>query len=476
MLENIEPKSVFRYFEEISHIPRGSYNEDAIRDYLITFADDRGLECHKDNAGNVIIIKEATSGYENKEPIILQGHMDMVCDKDADIKKDMEREGIDLEIVDGYVTAKGTTLGGDDGIALAYGLAILDSNKIKHPRLEVIFTVCEEVGMDGARGLDTSYIRGKKLINIDSEEEGVLTVGCAGGGRISVNLSVKREECNYSHVFLSVSGLLGGHSGSDINLGRASSYSLLVRIYKAIYEKMDMRFVEFSTGNLINVISNSAVAEIAVANAGDCIRIIEELTDEIKEEYKETDSKITIKVEEKESGMMPLTQEDTIKVSTILASMPQGVTRMSDDFEDAVETSINWGVCEVKNDVLVMKGLVRSQLDDRAYELLNRVSWIAKGNGAKAEIDSNYPAWQYNKESVLCSRMCSIYKELFDKEEKIEVIHAGLECGFFVDKIEGLDAVSMGPDILDIHTSNERLDIESVGRTWDFLLRVLEES
>lgn len=476
MLENISPKEVFVFFEEISRIPRGSYNEEAIGDYLVTFAKDRGLECHKDNAGNVIIIKEATSGYENKEPIILQGHMDMVCEKDHGIDKDMTKEGLGLEVVDGYVTAIGTTLGGDDGIALAYGLAILDSSKIKHPRLEVIFTVSEEVGMDGARGLDTSYITGKKLINIDSEEEGVLTVGCAGGGRISVNLSVKREECEYDHILISVSGLLGGHSGSDINLGRASSYSLLVRIYKAIYEKMDMRFVDFQTGSLINVISNSAVTELAVADVNECKQIIEKLSYEIKEEYQESDSNITIKVQEKESDKMPLTQEDTIKVSTILASMPQGVTRMSEDFEGAVETSINWGVCEIENDELVMKGLVRSQIDDRTYELLNRVSWIAKGNGAKAEIDSNYPAWQFNKESKLSNKMCSIYKEMFSKEEKIEVIHAGLECGFFIDKIEGLDAVSMGPDILDIHTTNERLDIESVKRTWDFLLRVLEEA
>lgn len=476
MLENLRPKEVFTFFEEISHIPRGSYNEEAIGDYLITFAKERGLECHKDNAGNVIIIKEATSGYENKEPIILQGHMDMVCEIDADVDKDMTKEGLDLEIVDGYVTAKGTTLGGDDGIAVAYALAILDSNVIKHPKLEVIFTVSEEVGMDGARGLDTSYITGKKLINIDSEEEGVLTVGCAGGGRISVNLPVNREECSYNHILVSVSGLLGGHSGSDINLGRASSYSLLVRIYKAIYEKMDMRFVSFKTGSLINVISNSAVVELAVANVNECTKIIEKLWEDIKREYQEKDSNIIIKVQEKESNIMPLTEEDTIKVSTILDSMPQGVTRMSEDFEGAVETSINWGVCEIESDVLSMKGLVRSQIDDRAYELLNRVSWIAKGNGAKAEIDSNYPAWQFNKKSDLRSKMCSIYKEMFNKEEKIEVIHAGLECGFFVDKIKGLDAVSMGPNILDIHTTNERLDIESVSRTWDFILRVLEEA
>lgn len=475
MLENLSPKEVFYYFEEISKIPRGSYNEKGISDYLVSFAQKRNLECHRDEINNVIIVKEATKGYEDREPVILQGHMDMVCEKDAGVTKDMLTEGLDLEIVDCYVTAKGTTLGGDDGIAIAYALAILDSDSISHPRLEVICTVSEEVGMDGARKLDASCITGKRLINIDSEEEGSLIAGCAGGGRISVNLDIKREECEYRQILVGISGLLGGHSGGDINLGRASAYSLIVRIIRALYEKMDIRLVSITTGNLINVISNSGSLKMAVSDVEESISIINNLTEDIKKEYEGVDDNILVSVEEVNADSNPLNEAYTIKVSSILTAMPQGVSRMSKELKGIVETSINWGVCNLNDDSLTMKGLVRSEIDDRAYELLNRVSWVAKGNGARTEIDSTYPAWQYNKNSPLRDKMCDIYKEMFHKELKVEVLHVGLECGFLLDKIKGVDAIAMGPDILDIHTSKERMDIASVERTWNFLLKVLEE-
>ena len=475
MLEQLQPEGVFRYFEEISSIPRGSYNEKKISDYLVSFAKSRCLEHYQDEIGNVIIIKEASAGYEDKEPVILQGHMDMVCEKEEGCNKDMELEGLDLEIVDGFVTAKGTTLGGDDGIALAYALALLDSDEYKHPRLECVFTVSEEVGMDGAQNIDLSMLRGKRLINIDSEEEGTMIAGCAGGGRIGVDLSVSREKCEYNHVLIRISGLLGGHSGGDINLGRASAFSLAVRIITKIYKKMDIRLVSISMGKLINVIANSAKIELAVADIELCKSIVEEESSEIKSEYNKTDKGIVVSVEDVDGTTLPLTEDDTVKVTTIISSMPQGVQRMSEDIEGEVETSINWGVCDLLNDNLSMKGLARSQIDDRTYELLNRVSWLAKGNGASAKIDSNYPAWRYAENSYLRDKMCDIYKDMFHKELVVGVFHVGLECGFLLDKLKGADAVSIGPDIIDIHTPNEKMDIESVGRMWDYLLRVLEE-
>lgn len=476
MISDIEPKAVFRYFEEISKIPRGSYNEKEISDYLVRFAKERGLEVYQDEFCNVVIIKEASKGQQEREPIILQGHMDMVCEKEEGCNKDMSKEGLDLEVVDGFLTAKGTTLGGDDGIFVAYALAILEADNINHPRLECIFTASEEVGMDGAKGLDTSMLKGKKLINIDSEEEGVLIAGCAGGGRISIELDVEREACKYAHVLIKISGLLGGHSGGDIHLNRASSFSLAVKIISEIYKKMDIRIIGIETGKLINVISNSAKVELAVADVAECKAIVERVFDEIKSEYKETDKDISISVEEISSTLAPLSENDTVKVATILTSMPQGVRRMCEDMEDVVETSINWGVCDLLNDKLIMKGLVRSQVDDRAYELLNRVSWIAKGNGALTRIDSSYPAWRYMEDSPFRDKICDIFADMYGRKLEVGVFHVGLECGFLLDKIKGAEAVSIGPDIIDIHTPNERMDIESVKRMWKFLLCVLEKA
>lgn len=476
MPESIEPKEVFHYFEEISKIPRGSYNEKMISDYLVSFAKKRDLEVHQDKLNNVIIIKEATEGFEDKDGFIIQGHMDMVCEKDEDISKDMTKEGIDLDIVDGFVTAKGTTLGGDDGIAIAYALALLDSDSINHPRIEVVCTVSEEVGMEGANGIDLSFLQGKKLLNIDYETEGLLIAGCAGGGRIDVDLKVDRMKCEYAHVLINIDGLLGGHSGDDINKGRASSFTLMVRIIKSIYEQMDLRIVSFKTGKLTNVISKSCTLELAVSDVTKCKEIVSAVISEIKNEYSDTDRDIHITIDETDNNTFPLSEDSTIKVSTIISSMPQGVKRMSERFEGEVETSINWGVCELSDEEFRMEGLVRSELDDRAYELLGRVKWIAKGNGATSEVVSPYPAWQFKPDSILRDKMCSIYKEMFDKEFEVKVVHAGLECGFLVDKIKGVDAVSFGPDILDIHTPRERMDIESVRRIWEFLLRVLEEA
>lgn len=476
VLKNIEPKAVFKYFEEISQIPRGSYNEKGISDYLVRFAKERGLEVYQDEFCNVVIIKEASKGQQEREPIILQGHMDMVCEKEEGCNKDMELEGVDLEIVGGFVTAKGTTLGGDDGIALAYALALLDSDEYKHPSLECVFTVSEEVGMDGAQNIDLSMLRGKRLINIDSEEEGTMIAGCAGGGRIGVDLKVTREKCAYNHVLIRISGLLGGHSGGDINLGRASAFSLAVRIITKIYKKMDIRLVSISMGKLINVIANSARIELAVADVELCKSIVAKEAEEIKSEYSKTDKGIVVSVEDVDGTTLPLTEDDTVKVTTIISSMPQGVQRMSEDIEGEVETSINWGVCDLLNDNLSMKGLARSQIDDRTYELLNRVSWIAKGNGASAKIDSNYPAWKYMENSPFRDRICHIFKDMYGKELEVGVFHVGLECGFLLDKLKGAEAVSIGPDIIDIHTPNEKMDIASVKRVWEFLLNVLKEA
>ncbi|MCR4611194.1 MAG: aminoacyl-histidine dipeptidase [Lachnospiraceae bacterium] len=480
MLENLYPNEVFKYFEEISNIPRGTYNEKAISDYLVAFAKERNLEVYQDDLYNVIIFKEASTGYEDREPIILQGHMDMVCEQDSDVNKDMATEPIELEIVDGFVTAKGTTLGGDDGVFVAYALAVLDSDSVKHPRLEVVFTASEEDGMDGASGIDLSMLQGRRLLNIDNEEEGLITVGCAGGCRLNITLPVLRKMCNYDLLEINISGLLGGHSGCDINKGRLSAYTALDRLIRKLANGVDVRLVEFKTGNKINVISNSARLLIAVSDVKKCNELLDEFIKEIDTEYAGIEKDINIECatvqENGDSKLTPLTKESTDNVISLLSSVHQGIYRMSSDMEGAVDTSINCGVCTLSEKELSMNVLVRSQVDSSADDLIDRVRWVANGQGAKCEILDRYPAWQYVRTSPLRDKMVDIYGEMFGVEAKVEITHAGLECGFIAEKIKGIDAVAFGPDVKDIHTTKERLDIESAGRMWDYLIRILEEA
>lgn len=481
VLEGIKPKEVFHFFEDLTRIPRPSYHEKAVSDYLVNFAKERHLEVHQDPLFNVIIIKEASEGYENAEPIILQGHMDMVCEKDPGVKKDMEKEGLDLVVSDGYVRAAGTTLGADDGIAIAYALALLDSKTIRHPRLEFVCTVSEEVGMDGAKAIDLSPLRGHVLLNLDSEEEGIVLAGCAGGGRANVTLPVNRCASSWERVQLHVGGLIGGHSGSEINRGRASSVSLLARALRSLSGATGLRLVSMQNGTKDNAISRDGRAVLAVQDMAAFRGKLAEIEREIRAEYRIADPDIRLTAESPEetagvpAGADPLDAESTKAVIRLMSILPQGVQRMSDEVKDLVETSLNWGVGTLGPDAYQTSAAVRSSVNTAKDALFEQIRWTAESVGASLDITGEYPAWEWVEHSKLREKMARIYRRLFGKELVIEAIHAGVECGLLADKIPNMDAVSMGPDILDIHTPKERLSIASVQRTWEFLKRIIEE-
>ena len=493
VLENIEPKAVFHFFEDLTQIPRPSYHEKAVSDYLVKFAKDRGLEAYQDKLYNVIIIKEASEGYENEEPIILQGHMDMVCEKDPGVTKDMEKEGLDLEVDGDYIRAKGTTLGGDDGIAVAYALALLDSKTLRHPRLEFICTVSEEVGMDGAHAIDLSPIKGHILLNMDSENEGVVLAGCAGGGCATVTLPVIREPFDGKIMHIHVNGLIGGHSGAEINKGRASSVELEGRILRALSDVSEIRLIACVNGNKDNAISRDGHLLLAVRDEAAVLKKLQEVETAVRAEYSVVDPDIRFTAEDAEkfpavtdgkaeaeaaaktpAAWLPLTAEDTKRVISLLTELPQGIQRMDDNIPGMVETSLNWGVATLDGGRFMMRAAVRSSVSTAKDALFEKLAWIAESCGASMDISGEYPAWEWVDKSVLRDKMARIYREMFGKDLVIETIHAGVECGLLSEKIPGMDAVSMGPNIIDIHTPREHLSISSVQRMWDFIVRIIE--
>ena len=483
VLENLEPKEVFRFFEELSEIPRPSYKEKAVSDYLVAFAKERGLEYYQDELWNVIIIKEASEGYEDQEPVILQGHMDMVCEKLPGVEKDMDKEGLDLVVEGDFVRAKGTTLGGDDGIAVAYALALLDSDTLKHPRLEFVCTVSEEVGMEGAQAIDCTPLKGHRLLNMDSEEEGTVLASCAGGGAAEVKLPVAREESSWEKVLVHVHGLKGGHSGAEINKGRAASQDLMGRILRGAAKKTALRLIAFENGTKDNAISREGRLALAVEDKAAFLAALSEIEAEVCAEYVAVDSDIHFDASEADgtslpagvaASCVPLDEASTKRVIALLSSLPQGVQRMSDNVEGLVETSLNWGIATLSEKELVMRAAVRSSVKAAKVNLCDRISWIAAESGASYKLSGEYPAWEWVRESKLREKMSSIYRDMFGKELQIEAIHAGVECGLLAEKIENMDAISMGPDILDIHTPAERLSISSTQRMYDLIVRIIE--
>lgn len=485
VLENIEPKSVFRFFEDLTEIPRPSYHEKAVSDYLVQFAKDRGLEVYQDKLYNVIIIKEASEGYENEEPVILQGHMDMVCEKDPGVTKDMEKEGLDLEVDGDYIRARGTTLGGDDGIAVAYALALLDSETLRHPRLEFICTVSEEVGMEGAHAIDLSPIKGHILLNMDSENEGVVLAGCAGGGCATVTLPVTREAFDGKIMHIHVKGLIGGHSGAEINKGRASSVELEGRILRGLSSVSEIRLIACVNGNKDNAISRDGHLLLAVRDEAAALQKLQEMESAVRAEYSVADPDIRFTAEnarefpevfsgDTPSAWNPLTAEDTKRVISLFTELPQGIQRMDDNIPGMVETSLNWGVATLNSEKLTMRAAVRSSVGTAKDALFEKLTWIAENCGASMDISGEYPAWEWVDKSVLRDKMARIYREMFGKDLVIQTIHAGVECGLLSEKIPDMDAVSMGPDILDIHTPREHLSISSVQRMWNFIVRIIE--
>ncbi len=477
VLGHLQPDKVFYFFEEICKIPHGSGNIDKISDYLVDFAKERNLEYYQDSMKNVIIIKEASKGYEKKDPIMLQGHMDMVAVKKPDSLIDMTTQGLELMVEGDTIYAKDTSLGGDDGIAVAYELALLDADRIPHPRLECIFTVDEEVGLNGAAAIDLSVCKARRMLNLDSEEEGIFLTGCAGGMRVDSRLPLKKEKKDGVLCEVTIGGLTGGHSGAEIHKGRANSNVLMGRFLVHAGKKVNMNLVAIEGGLADNAIPRETKMQIVVSDMEGLEAQVRAFDRMLKQEYATKDSGIYAKVAVKEVGQFEtVTEEDTKKAGSLIFLLPSGVQAMSGDVEGLVETSLNLGQLSVKEKCLSLGFSVRSSIESAKYMLEEKIYTLTESMGGSCKSTGDYPGWAYRVESPLRDKMQKIYEELFHKAPKIEAIHAGLECGFFLGKIPELDCVSIGPDMKNIHTTEETMSISSVKRTWEFILKILEEA
>lgn len=477
VLSGLKPEKVFYYFEELCKIPHGSYHTKQISDYLVQFAKDRNLECSQDDSNNVVIRKAASAGYEDAPVVILQGHCDMVCEKTADSTHDFEKDGLDLMIEGDYVTANGTTLGGDDGIAVAYAMAILDDDTLKHPALEVVITTDEEVGLLGAKALDCSQLKGKYLINMDSEEEGYLWVSCAGGLSAITTIPVRYQEVSGEKYELVISGLNGGHSGAEIDKNRANSNKLIGQALFTLEQDIPFYLTALEGGTKDNAITRlSKAVFVADKEAEEAIfAAAEKLQNDWRAEYTGTDEGITVTVKKLgETTEKALDQVSQEKIIFFLVQVPYGIQKMSGSIEGLVETSINPGILMLNEEECKIISSVRSSIDSAKDALTAKVCYLSEFLGGDCVTEGDYPAWEYRKESKLRDIMVDSYKELFGDGPEVKAIHAGLECGLFYEKIEGLDAVSFGPTMKDIHTTEEVLSISSTTRMWDYLVKVLE--
>ena len=476
VLDQLKPQKVFQLFEEMCAIPHGSRNTKAISDWCVEFAKARNLEYHQDQANNVIIIQEASAGYEHAAPIILQGHLDMVCEKEADCTKDMEKDGLDLMIDGDLVRAVGTTLGADDGIAVAMALAILDDTSLPHPRLEVLLTTDEEIGMLGAADLDVTPLQGRQLLNLDCEEEGVFTVSCAGGGRACCAVSVDRAAFDGAAVKVQVSGLAGGHSGMEIDKGRGNAAILVGRLLRAMGAVTEIRLVSAGGGMKDNVIPTAAEAVVVAADAVAAKAAAEALAAAIKNEYAATEATMEIVIADAVADALPLDAASTSKALCLLLCTPNGVQEMSQDIKGLVQTSLNLGILKLDETTFSVTFCVRSAVATQKEMLFDRLHCLTEQLGGTVEITGTYPAWEYRRESALRDRMTEVFRAQFGKEPRIEAVHGGLECGLLCGKLPDLDCVSTGPDLANVHTPREQMSISSVQRMWEFVLEVLKQS
>ena len=466
VLEGLQPAAAFGFFETLCAIPHGSRDTKAISDYCVRFAQERGLSWQQDASNNVIIRKPASPGYEDHPTVILQGHLDMVCEKDADCDIDFSKDGLRLRHDDTYIFADGTTLGGDDGIAVAYALAVLDSSELKHPPLEAVFTVDEEIGMLGAAALDMSGLQGRVLLNIDSEDEGILTVSCAGGATSCLTVPVKRVPVQGNAWRVGVRGLTGGHSGVEINKGRANANKVLA----AALQGLPVTLCSIAGGSKDNAIPRASEA-VVVSEADDFAALF--AANAAKAALPETEQHAEFYCEPAEAGEMLAESE---AVLGLLNAVPNGVQAMSSDIPGLVQTSLNLGIMYTDEDRQVLRASIRSSVATQKKAVLDQLICLTEQLGGTTEAEGDYPGWEYMPQSPLRERMVEVYQEQYGKEPTIKAMHAGVECGLFSEKLPGLDCVSFGPDLSDIHTPRERMHIASVQRTWELVKEVLKRS
>lgn len=477
-ISELEPKNVFKFFEEISKIPHGSGNTSKLIEYCCDFAQKRNLKFVTDLSGNVIIYKPATKGYENCQTVILQGHLDMVAEKTPDCKINMDKEPIILCHDNEYIWADKTTLGGDDGIAIAYMLAILDSNNISHPPIEALFTNDEEIGLLGVRDLNTDLLKGKRLINIDSEEEGILTVSCAGGVRAYCELPLEYvfTKDNESALKIKISGLQGGHSGVDINKHRKNAHILMGRLLQHIARTQDFTISNLFGGNKTNVIPQTATATICTesSNIAQIMNSVKNFENILKEELFSNEPNIKIDYSICSTPLEHTTEDSTRKIIFTLQQIPNGILAMSPDVPNMVQTSLNMGELSIENKTLKMGYLIRSNASTGKQLAVQKLHSFIDYLYGSVEFKSDYPAWEYRAQSPLRDIMIKAYDEVYADHPQIDSIHAGLECGILSGKMPDVDMVSFGPTIKNVHTPNEKMEIASVLRCWKYLVATLK--
>lgn len=478
ILENLQPEKVFYYFEEISNIPRGSGNEKAISDYMVAFAKGLNLEVKQDEVNNIYIRKPATPGYENAPTVILQGHLDMVCEKNKKTEHDFEKEGIKLVVDGDFIRAEGTTLGADNGVAIAYQMAVLADDTIEHPAIEALMTTAEETGMDGVSNLHPEYLQGKVLLNLDTDIEGEFLVSCAGGAKAHVDLPISYEKAPEGHTLysLTVKGLTGGHSGADIHRERANANVLVGRMLDRIRCEMPLYMARFVGGTKDNVITREAEVSFYVADAHkqSVEAVIAEMTKAFKTEYEKQDPSLEVIFATLQENMQVLSLENTAKAIDLLMLLPHGITAYSMQIEGLVESSLNIGVAQLEKEQFHIVLAVRSSVPTKKENMVRKIRLVSEAVGAVPTINGDYPAWVYAPQSRIRELASEVFEKMYNHAPKIEAIHAGLECGFILEKMPGVDMIAFGPNAYDIHSPEERASISSMARVYEYLLNLLK--
>jgi dipeptidase D len=477
-IENLEPKLVWKHFDEIRKIPRCSKHEEKIREYIVNFAKKQGLKTKVDAVGNVVILKPATAGMQNKPTIILQGHMDMVCEKNSDVTFDFSKDPIQLKINGDLLTANGTTLGADNGIGLAISLAILEDNQVRHGPIESLYTIDEETGLTGAFAMKSDMLTGKIMLNLDSEDFGVLTVGCAGGGDSSIELPIKMQPVNseVDNLLLKVSGLRGGHSGVDIHEQRGNAIKLLARLLWKTSQSIHFSIFDIKGGDKHNAIPREAYAKLSVDKKDKTafLTAIKAEEKDILDEIKPIDPNFKVDVSSCDPAKTTLDTMSQTKLLNLIHGLPHGVHLMNYDIKTLVDTSTNLATVSIKENKATIGMSSRSPMKSELQDMRNRIKAIASLAGANVTEGSSYPGWKPDLQSKILALSKKIFKEMFKTEPKIEAIHAGLECGIIGEKFPGMDMISIGPTLKNPHSPEEQLHISTVDKFYKYLLKILE--
>lgn len=475
---NLDPAIVWNYFSEILEIPRPSKKEEKIVEYLLKFGKTHNLETLQDEVGNVLIRKVATSGMENRKSVVLQSHIDMVCEKNSDKVHDFENDPIEAMIEDGWVTANGTTLGADDGIGVAAQLAILASNEIKHGPIECLFTIDEETGLTGAFGLQPGFLKSEILLNLDSEDDGQIFIGCAGGQDTLAWLPYDKVETPKEHKAfkIMVSGLKGGHSGDEINKNRGNANKILNRFLWTNLEELEIKLNNFDGGNLRNAIAREAFAIITVPSkkADELISRLPNFEKDVRGEFHISEPDLKISIEETNSPEFVVDSESTEELLNAIYACPHGVIEMSQDIKDFVESSTNLAAVKFEEDEVLITTSQRSSIESAKFDISNMVASVFKLAGGRVVHSDGYPGWKPNANSAIMNQTAEAYERLFNKKPEVLAIHAGLECGLVGDKYPSMDMTSYGPTIKGAHSPDERIEISTVNKFWLLTLDILK--